>query len=604
MGQSINSFKRAIVLWVVIALAVVMGGPSARAQDPAGDSVGAAGVEGALAVVNTSIPYQGQLNISGAPANALYDFRFRLFDSTSATTPTANANVVDKPGVNVANGLFSVELDFGATAFNNGQARWLEIGVRPGNSASTVAYTTLNPRRPLLAVPYALYSLASAGGSGGNPAYGAATGAPANAVYVKPGPFVGIGTTEPDARLVVAGNMSIANSALDGAPGTQPTLSVVQDAVGVVGRFVSKGVRAGLFLQASGGVNEGVGFFNQPGGRLSFIVAGGTPALDITRNGRVGIGIGTAEPNATLDILGNIAIVNNIATNTNPTLNVSQSTGGLVGRLVSSGTSAGLLLKDGTANNDGVQLRNQGGNFNVVVSGGTPVLNVSSSGYVGIGTDIPVRPLHIKGTTSALRLEGVDHTYVEFFPDGPQTRKAWLGFGSPTSNDLHIANEIEGANIVLDSKGGKVVVDVLEITGGSDLAEPFEIAGTVTIEPGMVVAIDPDNPGQLRLADAAYDRTVAGVISGAGGINPGLILQQEGSVAAGEYPVALTGRVYVYADAANGPIEPGDLLTTSATPGHAMKVTDHVQAQGAILGKAMSRLEEGTGLVLVLVTLQ
>ena len=53
-----------------------------------------------------------------------------------------------------------------------------------------------------------------------------------------------------------------------------------------------------------------------------------------------------------------------------------------------------------------------------------------------------------------------------------------------------------------------------------------------------------------------------------------------------------------------GAIQPGDLLTTSATPGHAMRVGDYDQGQGAILGKAMSRLEEGKGLVLVLVSLQ
>ena len=68
--------------------------------------------------------------------------------------------------------------------------------------------------------------------------------------------------------------------------------------------------------------------------------------------------------------------------------------------------------------------------------------------------------------------------------------------------------------------------------------------------------------------------------------------------------VAISGRVYVHADASNAPIKPGDLLTTSATPGHAMKVTAHARAQGAVIGKAMSSLNEGTGMVLVLVTLQ
>jgi hypothetical protein len=68
--------------------------------------------------------------------------------------------------------------------------------------------------------------------------------------------------------------------------------------------------------------------------------------------------------------------------------------------------------------------------------------------------------------------------------------------------------------------------------------------------------------------------------------------------------VALTGRVYCWADASNGPIEPGDLLTTSNTPGHAMKVANYAEAQGAIIGKAMTGLKEGKGLVMVLVTLQ
>ena len=58
------------------------------------------------------------------------------------------------------------------------------------------------------------------------------------------------------------------------------------------------------------------------------------------------------------------------------------------------------------------------------------------------------------------------------------------------------------------------------------------------------------------------------------------------------------------AAAASGPIKPGDLLTTSDTPGCAMKVTDHGKAQGAILGKAMGSLNEGKGMVLVLVSLQ
>ena len=69
--------------------------------------------------------------------------------------------------------------------------------------------------------------------------------------------------------------------------------------------------------------------------------------------------------------------------------------------------------------------------------------------------------------------------------------------------------------------------------------------------------------------------------------------------------VALAGRVYCNVEATGGTIEPGDLLTTSSTPGYAMKAVDRTSAQGAILGKAMERLEGGTkGQILVLVTLQ
>jgi hypothetical protein len=120
----------------------------------------------------------------------------------------------------------------------------------------------------------------------------------------------------------------------------------------------------------------------------------------------------------------------------------------------------------------------------------------------------------------------------------------------------------------------------------------------------MVVAVDPAGDGELRLSRHAYDRSVAGVVSGAGELEPGLMMGQRGTLADGEVAVALAGRVYVWADADPVPIRPGDLLTTSDTPGHAMRVADPERAHGAILGKALTGLESGKGLVLALVALQ
>jgi hypothetical protein len=153
---------------------------------------------------------------------------------------------------------------------------------------------------------------------------------------------------------------------------------------------------------------------------------------------------------------------------------------------------------------------------------------------------------------------------------------------------------------------GTVTTKVLEITGGTDLSEIFEVHTEENLLPvaGMVVSIDTENPGQLVISQQAYDRTVAGIISGAGNIDPGMILGQSDSVSDCDLKVALTGRVYCLANTSNGAIQQGDLLTTSNIPGHAMKVTNYSMAQGAIIGKAMSSLISDSGLVLVLVSLQ
>jgi len=110
-----------------------------------------------------------------------------------------------------------------------------------------------------------------------------------------------------------------------------------------------------------------------------------------------------------------------------------------------------------------------------------------------------------------------------------------------------------------------------------------------------VVVIDDQNPGQLKVSNRAYDSRVAGVVSGANGINPGIQMQQQGLLEV-EKMWLLTGRVYVQAEAINDAIRPGDLLTTRPSRAMRLKAADHGKAR-RILGKAMTGLAKGKGMV-------
>ena len=146
----------------------------------------------------------------------------------------------------------------------------------------------------------------------------------------------------------------------------------------------------------------------------------------------------------------------------------------------------------------------------------------------------------------------------------------------------------------------KVAVDV-QLTGGMDCAERFDLSELATGEPGTVMVIGED--GGLRPSERAYDKSVAGVVSGAGAYRPGIVLGGSADDQSGT-TIALVGKVYCKVDANEGPIAVGDLLTTSNTPGHAMRVADAVQGIGSIIGKSLGSLRSGSGLLPILVALQ
>ena len=146
----------------------------------------------------------------------------------------------------------------------------------------------------------------------------------------------------------------------------------------------------------------------------------------------------------------------------------------------------------------------------------------------------------------------------------------------------------------------------VQVTGdirltNADCAEDFNIADGDHVEPGTVMVLGDE--GALHQSHQPYDKRVAGVISGAGDYKPGIVLDKRQSQHKRQ-PVALLGKVYCKVDAQYASIEVGDLLTTSATPGHAMKVGEPLQAFGTVIGKALRRLREGQGLIPILIALQ
>jgi hypothetical protein len=207
------------------------------------------------------------------------------------------------------------------------------------------------------------------------------------------------------------------------------------------------------------------------------------------------------------------------------------------------------------------QFYNQSGQFTEVT--GT---NADSQGFARYFIDNKER-IYIGGTTDG-------SASLQFFSDHDSPHVAEIGQRKDGSGFVFV--------------GGKFL---------GDFAEVFEMADRASVVPGTVVSANAD--AALAPSRKFCDPLVVGVVSGANGLQAGMVVgsRADGST---DLPVAVAGRVYVRANSPDGPIRPGDLLTSSDVPGVATKVTDSRAASGCIIGKALSELPAGPGEQMIL----
>ncbi len=579
--------------------------------------------------IGTTFTYQGQLKQSGAPVSGSADFKFSLWAHPTDVDP---ADQVGGPltvsDVGVVNGLFDVQLDFGASAFN-GLDRWLQVQVRtPHDPANLAPFTTLSVRQPVSPTPYAVKAFSTVGVDGHS--LDAADGSPFDAVFVDNNGNVSI-----DSRLIFSS-------------GTTPLITAGHDNnaarpnrmwIGHSQAFPSWGIQY-RDIDSDGLSNDAIEFvagdtavprfrFDLPNRNLELLDSNGRVTTRI--NGQAGGGGGGMTM---LNGLGNQTVEVDSDEGSSPVirLNNSTNTHNRVYIAAAEGAQGAEMHLRNAAGATTIQLDADEGD-----SGGIVVLD-NSNGIATIELDAD------ETESPAIRMRNAA---------GTQDRIYIAASEGAEGAEMHLRNAAGVTTIQLDADAGgtgdgRVVTNELQITGGSDLSEQFDVnvsheateprsdegqgrerkrpdpsaadeaIGTNAdatrgrertdevreVQAGMVVSIDPRNPGELRVSTEAYDRTVAGIVSGAGGVKTGMLMGQPGTLADGKYPVALSGRVYCWCDASNGPIRPGDLLTSADRPGHAMRGTDSARAQGSVIGKAMTSLNEGQGLVLVLVSLQ
>jgi hypothetical protein len=229
------------------------------------------------------------------------------------------------------------------------------------------------------------------------------------------------------------------------------------------------------------------------------------------------------------------------------------------------------------------------------------LLVVTMDGKVGVSTGTPTYSLDVNGGVNSFRAKAAtassgdtiatfeNNSAIQMIVRG--NGNVGIGTTSPTEK-FHVEGN---AKVTGTLEGGNIKAKYQDVAEWVDSSQELEA--------GTVVVLDTAKSNQVVASTQAYDSRVAGVIS----VQPGIALGEQGE---GRVLVATTGRVKIKVDASNGPINIGDLLVTSEKTGLAMKSMPvdiggvRLHRPGTLIGKALEPLTQGTGEILVLLSLQ
>jgi hypothetical protein len=559
---------------------------------------------GYAAALGTSFTYQGRLNDGGNPANGTYDLRFILYTAESGGSQIGNTLTNDN--VNVSSGVFVSTVDFGSGIFD-GTASWLEVAVRPGTNSGS--FTPLDPRQPLTSAPNSIFALSASIATTAN--------------SVASGSIDSIALA---AGAVVNGNLA-ANAVTTAKISDGAVLAEILDDDGP-----GSGLNADLFdgLDSTAFASTSHVHYSQSWTGAAFRgftvttsqTGGGVAALrgvigsgtGFTLGGPVGVwgdsesGTGvlgfTSSTNSAVSAVFGSAVATNGLTRGVRGSSSSTSGWGVYGH--ASATSGFTRGVSGEADSpDGVGVfgyHDDPAGTGAGVEGVTDSTSASAFGVLGRVTSTSPGPnsAAVRGINNGTTGSGIGVWGSQNGSGYGVYGQAVSGVGvrarSTSGNPIEAYGSSDLDREFYVSSTGSVFADGPYSGAGADFAEMLPARDG--LEPGDVLVIGED--GQLTRSSLPHQESVVGVYStkpgflGGAGDDADLI---------GKIPLAIIGVVPVKVTNENGPIKPGNLLTSSSTAGHAMKAAANAP-NGTVIGKALATFNGESGAIQMLVLLQ